>query len=367
MTSRLAITALLLLTAACNKTSFGGTAAKKPAAVQHGDKEVTAACNANPTIDVSGTAPYSVTVKGSFCDVPTQTTAGAPTVMFLIDVSGSMAQNDPPQDGTCGRLAAAQAILNSVGSANGANLGYVSFADYVEDTQQPITWSSFQQKLDAKTFCSMKGGATNYQAALDRAGEMLKFASGPKVIYFISDGLPTRAGENPSNPVTDGLVGSILIETIQKAGLLAASALRNDFKDLSFFAIYLDGGDGRATAEGDGIIGDAKDYLAAITGSPEAVRLVSRAQDLAEVIMSFKPPLKPATTTAAATPPVLATAGGKPVPVQSVKADGGQIDYVTAPIVLDQAGDQKLIVDVVMPDGTKKSQSVDLRFTPKAP
>lgn len=121
-------------------------------------------------------------------------------IVFVIDVSGSMQQNDKEKSRSCGRLAAVKNIIaNAVTQGKDARFGLVTFSDNVK------AQSSAMFADDANLFADIGGAAnpaailcdtngnTAYGAGLSAAEKILKSsrAGAIKEIYFISDGEPT--------------------------------------------------------------------------------------------------------------------------------------------------------------------------------
>ncbi len=388
---------LAFLASACNTVAFDSdgkkTSGSKPEPVAEsgsGSKDGGVSTPAKPSLEpgedndlaldcktkrleLRGKAGASLPIRGKLCGLPDPRAKAEATVMFIVDVSGSMVQNDPMVGGSCGRLKAAEAIVGLLDKTNtasdGVHLGVLGFADVVAHAVDPIPLSMFRAKLNPDVFCAMRGGGTNYDAALTLALDALKGFEGPKAVYFISDGLPTRAGLIPSNSVLDGLVGAELINRIQDLGLKAAIKLRESVKQLFFYAVYLDSG----TPDPNG--GDPMSYLAKITGSADWVRLANRAEDLANVITSFKPPQATGAIVAEAKATAGLVAPGKtaatPVTLASFsqdKAELGTYHFETRPVKLDGkpgvTSEYELEMVLDIGDGKKTTQRVILAFTP---
>jgi hypothetical protein len=246
------------------------------------------------------------TVKGEFCPQSTKVL----TVLFVVDFSGSMgrhvpetgggelAGNDPQVAGSCGRLRAAQAILERIAKTSQPGdkiqLGMMPFAGgIVTNRMIPITdVASFASKVSKDSFCQyvvqdssfgydpanpggMNGASvggllgylgiggvdasTNYSAAFKAAQTILTPVYGRKVAYFISDGQPTSGGADPI-----------------MAGVAAGIQLRQSVNNLELNGLYL--GAPNVAAE---------DVLAQVAGSVDRVRRAENADDLAKEILSF--------------------------------------------------------------------------------
>lgn len=283
---------------ACGDSSFKGSTPRKPSleAKPASEKVLNVACsgtNGEATLvtDLSGTARDLFKIEGEFCQLPaTEGKTGELDIVFSIDFSGSMKQNDPGTGSSCGRLAAANAIYNklkgSIPTGAKVRVGVVGF-DTLSKTKVPMTsLDSFGTSLTYANFCDQNSnGYTNYAAAFDATRTILGDSKGNKTVYLISDGMPT--------------VGGGLFETPHSAGLKAADKLKAEIKDLVLNAVFLgakaDPLDPSAPEE------DPKTYLEKITGSPDRVRLVENAEAIASQIVTFEDPVVPTMDTASVT------------------------------------------------------------------
>jgi len=157
------------------------------------------------TFQASRFAGVPMTVQGEICPLETQR-----DIVFVIDVSGSMgdrvvggqnlAGNDPRINGSCGRLAAMQSVIDSATAGSNARFAGVTFNGGVA-TVSPAFASNAQGIFTgnlADVVCAAAGG-TNYTASLDRAEQLLLNArpGASKEIYFITDGQPYDGAANP--------------------------------------------------------------------------------------------------------------------------------------------------------------------------
>ena len=125
-------------------------------------------------------------------------------IVFVVDVSGSMNENDPRVGDSCGRLQAIESVLASVsgGSANFAiatfGTGNTRSSTKLFDNQTALFADIAAGRNIADILCYADGG-TNYNAGLTRAAELLQFSreKAGKEVYFVSDGKP--------NPGQDGI------------------------------------------------------------------------------------------------------------------------------------------------------------------
>lgn len=310
----LLIVSSFVFSQACNSTSFQADAPKKGAQVQKpsvlpspsasppapaGDppnQTLKLVCETNGgeahlVTELKGTKTTIVRIEGEFCGVTATNTGGPLTVLFILDYSGSMNSNDPPiAGGGCGRLSAGQAIVSKLKAAGpnatkNVQLGLLAFGSDAMPVVNPAPLATFESSLTSKSFCSSEGGATNYEAAMAAAETMLASRAGAKIIYFISDGLPTVAGTG--DPFGASSMGT---KEIYQAGRTAAASLRQRVSDLTFNAIFLGGSSTSSSPSLDPDTVDPNQYLADIAGSPDHVRVVDSAQDLAAEIKTFEDP-----------------------------------------------------------------------------
>ncbi len=144
---------------------------------------------------VSGT---KVTLSGRLCPPA----ALKRDIVFVIDTSGSMGQNDPRTGSNCGRLAAVRQVLLAL-PGGAANFGVVTFNSDLDRTSSRLydnvnlLFTELAGVGDiADVICNIEGG-TNYEAGLTRASALLAAgrADAAKEIYFVSDGQPDSGKE----------------------------------------------------------------------------------------------------------------------------------------------------------------------------
>jgi hypothetical protein len=285
--------------AACNTTNFKSNTPKAPApATKTEEKTLKLTCdpaqdNSSLVTDVVSTSKTSVKLEGEFCHLDKQSLAGELMVLFLLDFSGSMMENDPDLAGSCGRLKAAQAISTKMDEfvAKGINVKFAiqAFGDAALPVIGPVDAAGFKSQLLADTFCRDNAGATNYEAAFNASSNLLQTQNGVKLVYFISDGTPTVSGlaSNLAVPLPIGPLDSAFARAYS-AGLSAAERLRQLDK-LTLNAIYIENKFTTAVLNPAGSQ-DPEQYLEKITGSKDNVRLVSNADKLDESILSFETP-----------------------------------------------------------------------------
>jgi len=337
---------------ACTDTSFKAGADKKGATVpvnqtplQPTDKTLRLECTngqgeARLVTDVRGTAHTTARIEGEFCGLGTATQTGHLTALFVIDFSGSMQNNDPlDANGSCGRLAAVGAIVNrlqtSLGQGVDVRAGLLAFSDQAEGAVQPIDLNSFKAHLNAHELCQADGG-TNYEAAFTTAATMLQGLDGQKVVYFISDGLPTSSLS--AGPVQD-FSSAQVVQAVFNTGRQSAAALRASAPDLTLNAIYLAGVPSSEDQQLVSLAGvDPQTYLGQVTGAPDHVRQAASAADLAAQIQTFQTPTA-ASFDASSVQGTLVAAnfGQQTVSVASLTKDptrDGVWDFVTQPFTL---------------------------------
>ena len=283
----------LIIAAGCSKAEFSGDTGKRAARPpQVIEKTISLSCGSDApaqTIELDARDTLKLTMQGEFCP----TANNDLTVLFVLDASGSMGKhydvttnelnngNDPRQGDNCGRLAAVSAVVaklkaDSAGVAT--KVGLITFAGSVVSTESLQSTDDFTSALNADLACNFvsqgdrvgyhpqnPGGirasvnaSTNYASALDAATVMLDGVSGRKVIYFVSDGMPTAGGSDPA-----------------AAGVAAGERLRS-ISDMTVNGLLL----GQSGAE-------AKSVMTAVVGGEDRVRLAGSAGELATEITKF--------------------------------------------------------------------------------
>lgn len=279
----------------CNNTSFKSGSKKEAGDAvpvhKSAAKNIKIPCE-NGTSKIkttlSGSTKTSVIVDGEFCGIPANSVEGKLTAFFVLDFSGSMRINDPIISGSCGRLKAAEAIVAKLEDSiiDGVELsaGFLQFDSRALPAVKPVALDSFKSHLTEARFCGDSGGATNYEAALAATKDALKNVDGNKVVYFISDGMPTQAGTSPLS----GLFGGGDAQSIYDAGQKAAESLRSEVSNLTLNAVYLGYVEG---AQGNDVTVESPEaYLEKITGSKDNVKMATNADALASEIVKFETP-----------------------------------------------------------------------------
>lgn len=236
-----------------------------------------------------GKSDHSVRMSGEWC--PKVEGESKATVLFVIDRSGSMTgsnegPNDPTKNGSCGRLKAAQKIMEKLNNAQNTKVraGVVTFSNSAS-TRVPLgSLQNVEESIVPEVFCGSDPGQyvlTNYEAAFKTATNQLKGEKGSKIVIFISDGSPT---------LYDGLsavrtISGDLRQQSEAKGLEAAESLRQ-IDGVSLFALFLG-----YKASGAGTASDPKGYLEKVAGGPDQVRLTKDAEELVEAAGNLALPL----------------------------------------------------------------------------
>jgi uncharacterized protein YegL len=214
----------------------------------------------------------SVTVSGEICP----RAFGRINVLFSVDFSGSMDENDPR--GLllgCGRLSAAKAIVKRLekdgSKGDDIRIGVISFDNGAQVVEPLQSLRDFKSNLSTFKFCGSNNGYTNYRAAFELSQQVLQNAEGNKLLYFISDGLPTIGGNGDADNLDrNGNHG--------QAGRVAMQNLRAAIPDLTVNSVFL---------SPDQNSQGAFNYLAELSGGAERLRVARRAADLAKKVVEL--------------------------------------------------------------------------------
>jgi hypothetical protein len=273
---------------------------------------------------VTGAQNTTVTLVGEFCGVSPSAAPSKLNVLFIIDWSGSMRDNDPDILGTCGRLQAAQTIVQKLQSqfqqGDGILIGVQPFGATAQQGIAPVALSQFSAALTDQVFCRDDAGDTNYDSAFRAATQTLQGLNngGANVVYFITDGVPDTSGDgqtnafaNPNNTnggfntgfingfgtstdtsTTTGGVLSPEAQQLQQAyaqGLASAQALRA-VPNTTLNALILTD----TTGQNNNVPGFTppapNDYLTQIAGDASHAKVAANASDLAAQIQQFQTP-----------------------------------------------------------------------------
>jgi hypothetical protein len=274
--------ALAALSGACDKADFKSSTAKVTT-----PKTALSGCDsldeAKGIVDVGidGAKDQELVLTGEFCPrVPAEV-----RILFLVDFSISMYHaakntgNDPPLNGGCGRLAAAKTLVERhtqqlAGQSSNLKVGVMKFSSGIDGTLPFDAPASFGSVATVENFCLGAGG-TNYKAAFDGALAFLQNEPGTKIIYFISDGLPTEGG------------GGLRMNAPRHrdAALASLAALRAAVPALTFNTVFL--GNVHDIQEENF---DPEAFLVQLTGDPARVKFVDKAENLAQAVVTLEPP-----------------------------------------------------------------------------
>ncbi len=189
---------------------------------------------------VEGTGPHSIEAgklkgtpvifSGRLCEPQRRQR----DIVFVVDVSGSMNENDPRVGNTCGRLQAIESVMASVSNGN-ANFAIVTFgtgntrsSSKLFDNQAALFADVSGGQNIADVLCDAAGG-TNYDAGLTRAAELLQFSreKAGKEVYFVSDGKPNGGQDGiaiatsmkNTGVAINGALHLVTIATVMMAGV----------------------------------------------------------------------------------------------------------------------------------------------------
>jgi hypothetical protein len=232
-----------------------------------------------------------VKLAGELCP----TSSSSLHVLFVLDFSASMQVNDPVVGSgaaaSCGRSKAVKAIVDRLTASRGKedkiSAGIVGFGSDASEVTGETDLAQF--KPAASSMCRSDSGVTNYRAALELASQKLAASQKTtRILYFVSDGLPTAGGAvtspiivNPFDPFATisamNAAAAINEDAHYRAGAEAASSLRSRFPGMIFNAMLL-----QPSSSVTGINFDPAQYLALLTGDAARVRVVSQASQLAD-------------------------------------------------------------------------------------
>lgn len=283
-----------------------------PAEPKDGDRVIDAPCAAGQeenVIEVShnGSTQDSFQVKAQWCLKGKQ--VGRLKLMFLVDQSGSMKDNDPMVNGSCGRLEGARSLVERIQSVKKATdvveVAAVTFGSEARPASDFIPLDDFvKSKMNADIFCDAVD-QTNYSGALEVAADLIQTSGDtetPVVAYLLSDGMPSLGTERSQ-------------EDFAKTERLAIDSSRVllGLGNVSLNAVYLQSAAATGTTSPEA-------YLAELTGSVDKVKIVSNAEDLGASIATFELPAAK-TNAASASATITGTGDARRIPVKSVKDD----------------------------------------------
>ena len=228
-------------------------------------------------------------LSGELCPV----SSSSVHILFVLDFSDSMRTNDPTVGvgaaASCGRSKAVSAIIEKMTASRGkddkVSASIVGFGTAASEVSGEVDLAQF--KPSAEALCRSNSGSTNYRAAFELAAQKLAASTKTaKIMYFISDGLPTAGGIMTTPVFIDPFDPYATINAMNqaaamnqdvhfRAGVDAAASLRSQFPAMVFNAMLLQSA---AVA----LPYDPAVYLSQLTNDASRVRIVSQASQLAE-------------------------------------------------------------------------------------
>jgi Mg-chelatase subunit ChlD len=201
-------------------------------------------------------------VAGEICLEQSMSNTGIDFV-FVVDTSDSMAFSDK----SCRRREAIAAVVNKIATSAAPNadlrFGLVKFNSTSSILQHLSGLDSISAIASNSNLCKSEK-QTNYEAAFHDARTVLsKSENRQKIVYFLSDGIPTE--DDSSGSASDN-------------GLKSANALF-ELGNVKIFSIFL-----------ESKFGSGRDYLEKISRDPSHVKTVSKADDLVSEILKFDVP-----------------------------------------------------------------------------
>lgn len=216
----------------------------------------------------SGGKDTLIAIEGEYC--PDQSAFDfSLNVTFVIDRSGSMDRHD----NDCKRFDAMASMVDKLKSTkkttDQVNVSVVNFNGDAEIILTATDINLFDPVSVKSEVCS-DSGSTNYEDALLKAQEALGADAKRKVVYFISDGLPTESNSSSND------------DKAREAGIMQATALRN--AGATLYSLFL--------APGGNDVDEAANYIVQMTGNKQNVRLVTDAEQLLKGILEFDNPVE---------------------------------------------------------------------------
>jgi uncharacterized protein YegL len=144
-------------------------------------------------------ANHPIVLSGSVC----QAQDLARDIVLVVDVSGSMNDNDPRRGNTCARLRALDQVLQVAAKGADNRFAIATFSSRVEYASSRFFANAQDLYQDlaaggniADVVCAQNDG-TNYEAGLQEAKTLLSLGRGNalKELFFLSDGAPDRGKE----------------------------------------------------------------------------------------------------------------------------------------------------------------------------
>jgi Mg-chelatase subunit ChlD len=212
----------------------------------------------NVAIDKGG----QVTVTGDIC-VPEIASTVAADIVFAVDVSGSMGTNDKK----CQRREAVKAVVEKIKSSLRANdsvrFGFVKFESSSHVVSGLTDVGRAAELMNDNSLCDVRGNTNFENAFKDVYGILRDSGSRKKIVYFLSDGMPTQSDSGSD---------------YKGSGLNAANRV-HDLGNVSVYSIFLG-----ASGQSD------RSYLEKISRESKNVKVVADASNLISETLSFEIP-----------------------------------------------------------------------------
>lgn len=189
-------------------------------------------------------------ISGEFCTEDPSKVEFPVKILFVVDVSQSMTQTDPPdpaRGNLTERTRAVQEVITALAGQRGVEIGIISFQSSINDETAGFLPNETPQDLatllDRAARLQAENGQTNYDGALNAAFQVTLAdiiaaedrlrARSRYVVIFVSDGLP-----NPIDPDTGANTPENIVEQVQDL-----KALERDRRlgELRIHTVYLSG------------------------------------------------------------------------------------------------------------------------------
>jgi len=189
-------------------------------------------------------------IEGSFCTEDPMSVEFPVKILFVVDVSDSMSQTDPPNpldNNYTGRTRAVIDVINALSGIKGVEIGIITFHSSVNDVTGGFKPNFTPQDVVDLTTAALSlqsnAAQTNYEGALDAAFQLLvadmrtrdiKVRSRSKyVVIFISDGMP--------NPVTEDPPANTDERILRLVKDIADLEHEHQLRELKLHTVYLSG------------------------------------------------------------------------------------------------------------------------------
>ncbi len=148
-----------------------------------------------------------VEIRGRFCTDRPESVEFPNKILFVVDVSQSMSQTDPPNpadNNYTSRTRAVIDVINNLAGQPGVEIGVIGFQSSINDFtfgfRPNLTAPEVATLIDVAQRLNAQNGQTNYEGALEAAFQVLltdisgaddlRRARSSYTVIFVSDGLP---------------------------------------------------------------------------------------------------------------------------------------------------------------------------------